>query len=243
MFTIEVSFLFRGHLHGNNSIVTLTEIGEGDSALLCITNSSDCCRGMHLSEMGIKREWHYPDGTAVQGKDSGNIYRNRDPSVVRLNRRNNVTSPTGIYRCEIPDDHSDKVLHIGIYNAEGGKYLHCILLCYLDYTRTVCAGSPSITSFTINIDTNSLVCISSGGPATKVIWMKNNQQLIVDGTAYQQTQTIVDSVNAIIENVLISVNRTNLVGTFSFTCIVENARGKANKSLSTNGMSSIVQVV
>lgn len=69
--------------------------------------------------------------------------------------------------------------------------------------------------------------------------MKNNQPLIIDGITYQQTQTILDSVNATYENRLIS-DKVNLVG--SFTCTVENARGKAFKSLSTSGMSSIIQL-
>lgn len=66
--------------------------------------------------------------------------------------------------------------------------------------------------------------------------MKNNQPIIIDGTTYQQTQTIVDSANATYENRLISDERANLFGAINFfTCIIENARGKATKSLSTNG--------
>ena len=73
--------------------------------------------------------------------------------------------------------------------------------------------------------------------------MKNNQSLIIDGTTYQQIQTIIDSANATYENRLISNDGANLFGTFNFTCIVENARGKDTKSLSTNGMSSITHLV
>ena len=117
---VAVGFLFRGHLYDNNSIVTLTDIGEDDNALLCITNRYNCCRGAHLKL--IQRDWYYPNGSNVRIKNNGDdFYRNRGPSVVRLNRRNNVTSPSGIYRCEIPGDGSDTVLHIGIYNADGGK--------------------------------------------------------------------------------------------------------------------------
>ena len=39
-----VSLLLNGVLYGNNSIVTLDEIGEDSAALFCLTNKIDCCR-------------------------------------------------------------------------------------------------------------------------------------------------------------------------------------------------------
>ncbi len=69
---------------------------------------------------------------------------------------------------------------------------------------------------------------------TTVIWKINNQRLVIDGNRrYQQTQVIVDSVTAEYENILYSDNARNLVGVF--TCIVQNARGSDNKTVSTNG--------
>lgn len=65
MFIIVVGFLFLGHLYSNNSIVTLTDIGENENALLCIINGSDCCRGSHFME-GVEREWYYPSGSMVR---------------------------------------------------------------------------------------------------------------------------------------------------------------------------------
>ena len=63
-----------------------------------------CCHGNETGGKGALGEWHYPDGTNVGIKDSGDdIYRNRGLSVVRLNRRNNAISPTGLYCCEVPD--------------------------------------------------------------------------------------------------------------------------------------------
>jgi hypothetical protein len=61
----------------------------------------------------------------------------------------------------------------------------------------------------------------------------NNQKLMIDGNRYQQTQVIVDSATAEYENILYSDNIRNLVGVF--TCIVQNARGSDNKTLSTHG--------
>jgi hypothetical protein len=68
---------------------------------------------------------------------------------------------------------------------------------------------------------------------TTVTWKMNNQILVIDGGRYQQTQVIVDSETAEYENILYSDDIRNLVGVF--TCIVQNARGSNDKTISTNG--------
>ena len=100
---IGVRFQLNGQSYGNDSEVLLTDIGvrANINALVCLTDSTQCC---NVNEMQLG-EWYFPDGTQVlDGQDpSRDIFRNRGLSVVRLNRRNNATSPTGLYRCEIPD--------------------------------------------------------------------------------------------------------------------------------------------
>ena len=68
---------------------------------------------------------------------------------------------------------------------------------------------------------------------TTVTWKINNQRLEIDGIRYQQTQVIVNSVTAEYVNILYSNDISNLVGVL--TCIVQNARGSNNKTISTNG--------
>ena len=68
---------------------------------------------------------------------------------------------------------------------------------------------------------------------TTVNWKINNQRIVIDGNHYQQTQEIVDSETAEYANILYSNDIRNLVGVF--TCIVQNARGSNNKTISTNG--------
>ena len=75
----------------------ITDIGEGDDALLCMTDNTECCR------TGGNGKLFYPDGTAVFFSISNSLYRNRGEQVIRLNRRNGATSPLGRYRCDIPD--------------------------------------------------------------------------------------------------------------------------------------------
>ena len=91
--------------YANNSLLNLTDIGEGDNALICLSDSTQCCRGPDNTSGlgGPLGNWYFPNGSLVRNSDvGGDIYMDRGASVVRLNRRN-VTSPNGIYRCEVVD--------------------------------------------------------------------------------------------------------------------------------------------
>ena len=95
-----VKFMLHNQTYLNNSVVAIDDIGEGDNALLCVTDNTECCS----NRVG---QFYYPDNTTVSFSGTNSLYRNRGPHVVRLNRKNNVLSPTGIYRCEIPDANGD----------------------------------------------------------------------------------------------------------------------------------------
>ena len=94
-----LKFTLRGETYLNNSVVSRRLIGEGNAALLCVTDNVNCCSA---SSGG---EFYYPNGNKVKVRAAGDsLYRNRRAQVIRLNRRNfGATSPLGRYRCEIPD--------------------------------------------------------------------------------------------------------------------------------------------
>ena len=81
-------------------------------------------------------------------------------------------------------------------------------------------GSPSITSLIFDRNSTSLTCTSTGGPPTTVTWKKND--IPVDLSLYEQSQRLVDAVEATYQSVLFNVNVTNFVGIF--TCEVSNVR-------------------
>ena len=105
MTTAGVHFILDGQFYGNNSIVSLESIGEGEeNALLCRTDRVDCC-GTVPNRFG---QFYYPNGVQVPVNNAGQgFYRNRGDQVVQLNRREGISSPTGRYRCEIPDVSGD----------------------------------------------------------------------------------------------------------------------------------------
>ena len=91
-------FELGGTTFPNNSVVLIDDIGEQDNALFCVTTSQDCCT------IDRRGEFYYPNGTFIPTNNIGqDYYRNRGDGFIRLNRRNGATSPTGRYRCEIPD--------------------------------------------------------------------------------------------------------------------------------------------
>ena len=93
-----VGFQLNGQFYASGSSLSLSSIGEGDSALQCVTDAN-CC-----SPPNRAGEFYFPNGNLVLTQGSGaDIYRNRGEGMIRLNRRNNATSPTGNFTCKIPD--------------------------------------------------------------------------------------------------------------------------------------------
>ena len=90
-----------GVQYPNNSVINIEAIGENGKALICQTNKRPCC----ATPPYRAGEWYYPNGTLVPVEGTGSaIYRNRgDEGQVRLNRRNDVIYPIGVYCCEVLD--------------------------------------------------------------------------------------------------------------------------------------------
>ena len=90
----------------NNSYIGIDEIGEGDDgAPLCVNDPVQCCR-TDVDTLGdtVLGRWIYPNGTDIPVMGTGfDFYHNRGGSVIHLNCRNNIRSPTGLYCCEVPD--------------------------------------------------------------------------------------------------------------------------------------------
>ena len=124
----DVWFSHNNTTYQNNSLVTLENIDRNETALLCITNLTACCRTTSTSVLG---DWFFPNGTKVPSKVVTNatkwdFYRDRGQSVVRMKRRRGGVE--GIYRCKIPDSTNvTQTIYIGVYTSSSGKW-HCALL-------------------------------------------------------------------------------------------------------------------
>ena len=95
-----VYFELNGKMFTNNSVISIDTIGQDDEALLCKTDKEECC----IKKSDRVGEFYYPNGVQVPiNKARQGFYRNRGSQLIRLNRRPGIMSPTGSYRCEIPD--------------------------------------------------------------------------------------------------------------------------------------------
>ena len=111
----DVWFSLNGTRYQNNSIMTLEDIGEMDTALLCKTNLTACCQRSYTGS------WFFPNTTRVRSKSAlWDIYRNRGQMVVRLHRIGG--GEDGIYSCEIPDSvNVTQTIYIGVYTSSTGE--------------------------------------------------------------------------------------------------------------------------
>ena len=110
-----------GAIIPNHGFVLLDNIGESSNSLHCLTDNTACCGRAQTPEGLILGDWYYPNGTGVVNLGlQWEFYRNRGPSVVRLNRRRGGV--TGIYHCVIPDAAGvDQTMFIGVYTANTGE--------------------------------------------------------------------------------------------------------------------------
>ncbi len=105
-----LSIELNGVTYGNNSIIQLSEIGDGlTGSLKCTTDSTTCCRGNDNPVGGGKGEWYYPDNSPVPSpanRGNDGFYRTRGDGEIRLNRvSSNV--PSGKYCCHLPNENGD----------------------------------------------------------------------------------------------------------------------------------------
>ena len=103
----------------NHGYVDLGLIRRGfANSVQCRTDLSTCCTSQQGNHRG---QWYLPDGQPVTEGDDVDFYQRNRSRVVDLRRRINVTSPTGIFRCEIPTIavNEGESVYVGLYTSEG----------------------------------------------------------------------------------------------------------------------------
>ena len=121
-----VRFWLKGTTYQNNSLVSLEDIGEDDTALLCLTDLTVCCKTPYTGIIGYAvGNWFFPNGTRVVSNttktgEQWEIFRTRGQHFIYLHRRRG--GATGIYRCTIPDGAGvHRNITIGVYTANTGE--------------------------------------------------------------------------------------------------------------------------
>ena len=87
------------------------------SALSCLTPSLECCSDSETpneNSTSVVREWYLPDGTPVSSAET--VFSIEQVSSAVSLHRSGGTSPTGVFRCEIPDaSGNSQNIYVGIY--------------------------------------------------------------------------------------------------------------------------------
>ena len=102
--------------------MTLEDIGDNnDTALVCVTNLTTCCRPPYTGTGSVLGNWFFPNGTRVPSTGAQwDFHRTRGQMELALQRRRG--GEEGIYRCEIPDSMNVKqTIYIGVYTANTGE--------------------------------------------------------------------------------------------------------------------------
>ena len=186
-----------------------------------------------------------PNGSEISQQTTNStqqqiFYVSRRNQTVELNYANfsDYDVPTGIYHCEIMDDNNvTNHFFVGIYPQNEGWPILLNNTQYSLYTITIHsihpAGNTSITSLIYETKTQTFVCTSTGGPATNVVWSKNN--IIVDDRwTYEHSKIIIDRTSATYESRLKIVDKSSKAAG-NYTCMVSNSRGSTQKSLHLEG--------
>ena len=92
-----------GDILPNHAYVDLTTVGENISdpgnTVRCHSDLTTCCS---RDEGDHRGNWFFPGGSVLRFTGSSDdIVMDREPQEVHIRRRNNVMSPSGIYRCDI----------------------------------------------------------------------------------------------------------------------------------------------
>ena len=144
-------------IYNNNSVISISDIGEGDDALLCVTDLRDCCKNSQTpSGIGALGDWFYPNGSNVgtlKSYPDRRIYKDRDHNVVRLHQRENVTETIGQLCCKLPDATSKLVtLCINIINNNVSFQGLMSGAEYCKQTSTSTASQQPVTSIPLTTE-------------------------------------------------------------------------------------------
>ncbi len=101
-----------------------------------------------------------------------------------------------------------------------------------------------MTSLDINgsVSPFTFTCTSTGSPPTTVIWTKDNKEIVVDGTVFSLSRTVVNRTTATFKNVLtVDDEFADMIGNYS--CSVANVFGRSEiKTIHLKGSSFLYYV-
>ena len=103
---------------------------------------------------------------------------------------------------------------------------------YFDLDGAVVAGLLVYDS-----TTTSLICQSTGGPATSVRWIREEVELVTSGEEFEAVQIIMDTALSLFLNILSLRHANERDNLGAYSCVVENSRGSSTADVQVVGES------
>ena len=103
----------------SNSVISVTDIGEGVSALTCHTELTACCREQDNPSGGALGEWIGPDSNQIpESSTTSGFYVSRQQFFISLNRGSNGNFG-GQYCCVIPRTGETMTFCVNVQSLDG----------------------------------------------------------------------------------------------------------------------------
>ena len=101
---------------------------------------------------------------------------------------------------------------------------------------SLCVVNTSISSLRYDRLSQTMICTSTGGPATTVTWSRDGDPIRADqlATSYQEVQLVTSTKTATYENHLRLVSKSSSLSG-NYTCSVGNSEGESNASIEISG--------
>ena len=164
------------------------------------------------------------------------------PGVILLRTWDILTSSEqGIFTCTIPDDNGNQIsLNVGLYphgfNGEPNK----VIVIIHALTSCLFTVAPTISSLTYQEEIRTLTCVSTGSPPTVVSWMKDGENITIDGADFSLSQTVTDRVSSTYNNTLIVGEGVTGGVAGIYNCTVSNVLGSNSGGITAVGEWSII---
>lgn len=109
------------------------------------------------------------------------------------------------------------------YTSTGAPQVQAI-----NFTNLLGQGSGDMSSLA------TVTCSTQNSPPTNVTWMKDGEELIIDGVKYRAIHEVTDRSNTYYNVKLIIGDVIGIGGDHSYTCMVNNSRGGHWKAINTS---------
>ena len=233
----------------NNSVVILkpSSCRYCKVAFYCYSNSSDTNNGYII----------FPNGRRYYNSRSYSVHIQREiPSGIQFqNHVYNAPYYQGVYTCQLPDSNGNILnIYIAYYTTEPSMYIVCILYkmykFFIIFIFPCCihiSGQPNIYySRYIDLSNDGQKSTSFGkieikteySPPTNVTWQRDGVTVYIhphlERAGYEMVQIVTNRISSHYTTYLLIRNATHLVGSHTYTCIVQNKIGIASRNVSTH---------